>query len=341
MITTDNTPPSTDEMALPAISREKNAVRWYVCRYRVLSNDIRALETFEEEGIQVFFPFAERKQVSKGKTVLHRKPLLPGFIFVKASLTTLQEHDRFKLFTKMKSLDRETRYLTIRDDDMEKFMWAARGFQELDLFSFDDESQAKYDIVEFGDDEEHKIYAYLETVQGKKGGNFIIPLGQEDLAQAIEDQNKLANYRLLKGTLCYKETAVNRQFRVRRISLNNKYHSKFVGGADKVSREALDNYIAGKPIHDKVRRKLQMNLDRYKLAKALSFKFQAKINAMLFRCAKVLERTDEAKAIEKTIRKEIIPAYKQYIRSLSKYNQPKAQAALQHYAKDIEKTKHS
>lgn len=341
MITTNNTSTATNEMALPAISREKNAVRWYVCRYRVLSNGIRALETFDEEGIQVFFPFAERNQVSKGKTVTLRKPLLPGFIFVKASLTTLQEHYRFKSLTKMKSLDHGTSFLTIRDDDMEKFMWAARGFQELELFSFDEESQTKYDIVEFCDDEEHTIYAFLETVQGKKGGNFIIPLAQEDLSQAINDKERLANYKLLKGTLCYKETAVNRRFRVRRISCGNKYHLKFVDAADKVSCEALGDYIAGKPIHNKVRQKLQLYIDRYKAAQAMSTKFQAKIFAMLYRCSVVLQQTNEAKTIEKTIRKEIIPAYRQYIRSLSKYNQPKAQLALQHYINDIEKTKHS
>lgn len=338
---TDNIQTSTNMNTHPATTRERDIVRWYVCRYRVLTNEIRTLETFSEEDIKIFFPFVERKHVVKGQTSLTRKPLLPGFIFARASLSALEVHPRLKSFAKMKSHDEASRYITIRDDDMENFMWAARGFQELDLFSYDDSSQELYDIIEFGDDSERTIYAFLETLQGKKGGNFIIPLSQDSLAQACGDNEKLKNFKLLKGSLCYKETAVNREFRIRRISPTSKYHSKFINSADKVSKEALADYIAGKPIRDKVQKKLEECLFRYNGVAVANIKFQAKIYAVLFRCAAILERTNEAKDIEKTIRKEIIPAYRLYIKGLSKYNQPKAQKNLHFYIQDIEKTKHS
>lgn len=321
---------------MEVISNPWHVTKWYVCRYRVLSNEIRALETFREDGIEVYFPFVEQKVTVQGKQVRARKrPLLPGFIFVHTSLKTLTTHPMFSGFSKMKTHGEPSEYVTVHEADMKEFQWVAQGFQQLELAPFDDKNELTYDIVEIKHDDGHTRMAYLETAQGKKGGTFIIPLSQEIIAEAFQNKETAANFRLQKGALCYRESAVHQRFQIKRIAAEGNYHVKYIAALEKVSIAALELYAAGKTVPDKDMRRIRDYWFRYNGVTVPAVKFQARIYAVLYRCSIILGKESNVARTRKIIRYEILPAYKRYVDSVSKHHRATAVENFRKYVEDF------
>lgn len=317
-----------------------NVKRWYVYRYRTFSKDIKRLSAFSDGEVKVFLPIVGENTASKVQKNKSNRPLLPGLFFVYASRNYLLKSDEFRMYFALKTHGEQPKHIYIREGEMDAFLRIAAVLAENPVLVYAEEfDQHAHNIVAFTDSYHERRFAFLETVQGKRGGFLIVPIHQEEIEKAIYSHEEWDEFLLPHGSLCYKLPASKSKFNIIHIAKNNKYDLDYVNTAHKQAAVALQRFSAGEAIKDSTFRKLKEYVQRYSGAETKSIKFQAKISLMLYKSSIVLKLTEESGRFRREIEETIIPAYKRYVAKVRKDNRPTTQKRFDRFVLAFEKAR--
>lgn len=299
------------------VSQEKHN-GWYVCRYRMLTQDILELEKLKKPHLTIFLPIAQRRTTDTPQNCRNSRPVIPGFIFVKGTLADIRNDFDLGRYHIMYTHSEFSRPVIIRDNEMEDFMKIASILADNnDLIYSEEFEPTTRNIVEFNEEGESK-YAYIETRQGVSGGNLIIPVRQETLAKAIYLNEDLDTFRLPPRSLCYKISTERTPFSILHIAAGNKYDLDYINTASKRTSRVLQQFASGDTVEDKAIGKIREYFTRYRHASTENIKFQARIVLMLYKCSIILGLKDESQRLKDKMETIILPAYKLYVDSVRK-----------------------
>lgn len=296
---------------------------WYVCRYRMLTQDILEIEKLKKPNLTIFLPIAKRYTTDTPQNCRNSRPVIPGFIFVKGALADIRNDLDLSRYHVMYTHSEFSRPVTVRDSEMEDFMKIATILAENnDLIYSEEFDQSTHNIVVFKEEGESK-HAYIETMQGVTGGNLIVPIRQEALAKAFYLNEDLDDFKLPPRSLCYKISAAQIPFSVLHIATGNKYDLDYINTANKRTSKVLQQFASGETIDDKAIDKIREYFCRYRNAKTENIKFQARIVLMLYKCSIILQLKDESQRLKERMETIILPAYKLYVDSVRKDKRPR------------------
>lgn len=312
---------------------------WYVCRYRTLTQDILKLETLENPNLTIFLPVAKKFAPEEKQNCRNSRPVIPGFIFVKGSLANIKACRQLRKYPIMHSKTDVPRPITIGDAEMKSFIRIASMLaNDPDLIYSEEFDQAERNIVEFTEEGETK-FAFIETCQGVNGGNLIVPIRQDRIAQAIYSNRVLDNFKLHPRTLCYRISSDGIRFNIRHIAHGNTYDLDYINTANKRASVALQKYERGESTDFRTAEQLRECLLRYRNAVTDKIKFQSKIVLLLYKCSVILQLQDECQVLKKKLDDEIIPRYAEYVESVRKDKRPSTQKNFDKFIKTYEYTR--
>lgn len=311
--------------------------RWYVCRYRVFTKEIRHLETLDADDVKVYLPIVKPSADTKRQLSKSNRPVLPGFVFVRCALARLEKDYRFVHCPVLRTRGVPSRPVYISDVRMCDFQKVAAILAENPPLVYAEEFDFKsLNIVEFRDILGDARFAFLETSQGSKGGTLLVPIQQDELERAFYAHADLDALELPPHALCYKVAAEGDGFAIRHIVRSSKYDLEFVGTALKRSTQALRRLSAGEDLRKRDAAMFQMYLNRYRQAATSSPKFQARIALLLFVCSTVLQHEDESRHFQSKIEGEIMEAYELYVEGVRKDNRPTARKAYEKFVQSYD-----
>lgn len=309
--------------------------RWYIFRYKTLTNS--AKQYFCNTDMEIFFPCQRVKKISKHHYTgdYRDKPIVPGYIFVRATLNEALEMSREAEVPLWRQRHKHSvkgigiSYVCVKHSAMYYFMKAVelrqQRFEFLDATCIDLE---KNDEVKIIAGPFKGLRGYLKTINGKSGGIVVVPLSFEScesdsytLTDAMADNNAL--YYGVPATA--QEIAVVAFAKKSRTSIDSIRNARIATDA------MLQQYRRGENLTFMQLSRLRGYASRFDQVNTTSDIQQANLYMLLYRIYTILDTPTLRKDILNHINDVVLPSFRNRIETVRQCHKAAAHEAMQKY----------
>lgn len=329
---------------------------WYILRYKIMSPYKEDL--LKSSSVEYFFPSRTVKISNEhtGKTVLKEKPLVPGYIFIHASLPEAKalsrkidmplwkknaDQDSFDEIMNSNKAEADIkkelsdfdahRYVSVSSKSMAAFMKAVSlTSQDLTFLEASAIDLLKYDEVEFVGGSYAGIRGYLKTINGKSGGIVVVPFSCENDKQSEEGAETLRN-EAMKALFYYGIPAKPEDIAIKAFAKGSRHAIDHIKRAKEVVDKMMQNVIEGDKLTPEQKMRLWGYAKRYCEVKGETHTQKANLAMLLYRIYTLLESEPMRQEKKDVIINEIEPAYQVRLHTICQRDKARMERTIKQY----------
>lgn len=313
---------------------------WYILRYRTLNSHTK--DNLLMAGIELYLPQSCKKHTNTrtGHVECISNPIIPGYVFVHASLDEAKSLGEEFGLNLWKRYYRYTDDLILGDDEvdtseqrlyhsvsnsqMEHLMRAVEIYKnKLILTDASEIDLQEDDYVEIISGEHEGTRGYLKTSQGKSGGMVIVPVSSK--------------FRREKDVLCYTIQATADEIGVISFAGGKRHASDCIRTARQLVEKVLRQFAAGEPLSEVNRKQLLRYLARFRNTQFRSDKLKANHLMLQYQIYTMLQNYTLREVVLEKIQHEVLPAFDTRIADAQRRGRPDGLSLKEKYLRKIEK----
>lgn len=344
------------EVSVNTDASENCCRSWYILRYRIMSPYKE--EVLKSSSIEVFFPSRTVRvsNATTGKTFFKEKPLVPGYIFIHASLPEAKalsrktdlplwkKHANEDSFSEIMNSKRSEadikkdlsdydahRYVSISNRSMETFMQAVSlTSQDLTFLEASAIDLLKHDVVEFIEGKYAGIRGYLKTINGKGGGIVVVPFSCDNDKQSAEGAEML-RHDAMQALFCYGIPAKADDLAIKSFAKGSRHAIDHIKRAKEVVDTMMQNVIDGKKLTPEQKMRLWGYAKRYCEVEGQTHTQKANLAMLLYRIYTLLESEPLRQEKKNLIINEIEPAYQVRLHTICQRDKARMERTIAQY----------
>ena len=159
--------------------QEKDIVKWYVVGISSVHQELRVRNDLRQAGMESYVPLSYEMKMINGRRERKLVPTITGLVFVRTSFNLFKDYamgTSSRIYLRKSSFSNKEDYLTVSDQDMQRFIDVTTAYLEnISYFKPDEVTLHAGELVEIQIGS--KTYqAEIKRIKGKRGKRLVVEI---------------------------------------------------------------------------------------------------------------------------------------------------------------------